>query len=94
MDVLNGICFGEVVLTVQDGMLIQVERVEKVRVHPWKGLARPPIWPDETVRKLRGAIKREVGSLYYGRLCIAVKQGMVTHFDRLEKQRFMDGDGI
>ena len=39
-------------------------------------------------------LKRELASLYYGRLSIIVKQGTVTHFDRLEKQRFMDGDGI
>jgi hypothetical protein len=43
---------------------------------------------------LRRTIARELASLYYGRLSIIVKQGSVTHFDRLEKQRFMDGDGI
>ena len=94
MDVLREVYFGEVVLVAQNGILIQVERTEKMRVHPWQGVIRPDKWSAETEKNLRRTIARELQSLYYGRLSIIVKQGTVTHFDRLEKQRFMDGDGI
>ena len=94
MDVLRGLYFGEVVLIAQNGVLIQVERTEKMRVHPWQGIPKPAEWSDVTERNLRKTIERELASLYYGRLSIIVKQGNVTHFDSLEKQRFMDGDGI
>lgn len=94
MELLRELYFGEVVLIAQNGVLIQVERTEKMRVHPWTGLTKPPPWTSETEKNLRATIKRELASLYYGRLAIVVKQGTITHFDRLEKQRFMDGDGI
>jgi hypothetical protein len=71
-----------------------VERTEKMRVHPWQGIPKPAEWSEDTERNLRRTIERELASLLYGRLSIIVKQGTVTHFDRLEKQRFMDGDGI
>ena len=94
MDVLRGLYFGEVVLIAQNGVLIQVERTEKMRVHPWQGIPKLAEWSDVTERNLRRTIERELASLYYGRRTIIVKQGNVPHFDRLEKQRFMDGDGI
>ncbi len=94
MELLRELYFGEVVLIAQNGILIQVERTEKMRVHPWQGLMKPNPWTAETEKNLRQTIQRELQSLYYGRLSIVVKQGNVTHFDRLEKQRFMDGDGI
>lgn len=94
MELLRELYFGEVVLIAQNGVLIQVERTEKMRVHPWHGLMKPNPWTAEVEKNLRQTIQRELQSLYYGRLSIVVKQGNVTHFDRLEKQRFMDGDGI
>ena len=94
LEVLRGVYFGEVVLVAQNGVLIQVERTEKMRVHPWQGIPKPAEWSEVTEGNLRKTIERELASLYYGRLSIIVKQGTVTHFDRLEKQRFMDGDGI
>ena len=94
MELLRELYFGEVVLIAQNGVLIQVERTEKIRVHPWTGIAKPHPWTAETEKNLRKTIERELQSLYFGRLAIVVKQGSVTHFDRLEKQRFMDGDGI
>ena len=94
MELLRELYFGEVVLIAQNGVLIQVERTEKMRVHPWQGVAKPHPWTAEMEKTLRQTIQRELQSLYYGRLSIVVKQGNVTHFDRLEKQRFMDGDGI
>lgn len=94
MELLRGLYFGEVVLIAQNGILIQVERTEKLRVHPWQGVAKPSPWTAEKEKNLRQTIQRELQSLYFGRLAVVVKQGAVTHFDRLEKQRFMDGDGI
>ena len=94
MDVLQSTFFGEVVLIAQNGILIQVEHTEKLRVHPWQGAAKPEKWLQDKIKSIRSSIEKELASLYYGRLTIVVKQGNVTHFDRLEKQRFMDGDGI
>ncbi len=94
MSVLRDLYFGEVVLIAQNGVLIQVEYTEKLRVHPWQGISQPVKWSEDTERNLRRSIERELASLFYGRLSIIVKQGTVTHFDKLEKQRFMDGDGI
>ena len=94
MELLRELYFGEVVLIAQNGVLIQVERTEKMRVHPWQGPPKPNPWSAETEKNLQQTIRRELQSLYYGRLSIVVKQGNISHFDRLEKQRFMDGDGI
>ena len=94
ISLLRELYFGEVVLIAQNGVLIQVEHTEKVRVHPWQGCPRPKPWTKDTEKNLRQAITQELQGLYYGGLSIVVKQGTVTHFDRLEKQQFMDGDGI
>ncbi|SHK38223.1 hypothetical protein SAMN05216582_10347 [Selenomonas ruminantium] len=94
LEVLRGVYFGEVVLVAQNGVLIQVERTEKMRVHPWQGVPKPQVWSPIMEENIRKLIERELKSLYYGRITIVVKKGEITHFDRLEKQRFMDGDGI
>ncbi len=94
MEELKAITFGELVLIVQDGVLIQVEDTKKMRVHPWKGVKKPAAWAAETEKNIRAAIERELASLFYGQLSIVVKEGTVSQLLRLEKQRFMDGDGI
>ncbi len=94
MEILEATISGEVVLIVQDGVLLQVESTRKTRVHPWQGVTQPDPWTTAVKKNLRQVILRELESLYFGQLRIVVKNGVATHFSRIEKQRFMDGDGI
>ena len=92
---LQGTYFGEVVLVAQDGSLIQVEHTKKLRVDAWKEAESCQIeWTAQREKTLRERIESEFSALSYGRLAITVQQGKIKQMNRLEMQRFIDGDGI
>lgn len=96
LQALASINFGEVALIAQDGLLVQIEREEKVRLEnlltPSQAAPQPLANPESLARHIR----QEFVHLLYGRLVIVVKQGKVTQLERTEKQRFvgLDGEGI
>ncbi len=95
VSVLQETYFGEVVLMAQDGSLIQVEHTKKLRVDAWKEAESSQIeWTAQREKKLRERIGSEFSALSYGRLAITVQQGKIKQMNRLEMQRFIDGDGI
>ncbi|MDY4696270.1 MAG: YezD family protein [Selenomonas montiformis] len=93
---LQKIRFGEVILTAQDGVLIQMEWSEKLRLDCWGDQWEKADWPPGTIRCVAGHIRQEFAHLQFGRLVIVVKQGNVLQMERTEKQRFtgMYGEGI
>lgn len=96
LQALESINFGEIALIAQDGILVQIETSEKVRLeHLLQKNAEPkqPVSNPEAVAK---HIRQEFSRLLFGKLVIVVKQGKVTQMERTEKQRFLglDGEGI
>lgn len=93
---LQKICFGEVILTAQDGVLIQMEWSEKLRLDCWGEQREKAAWAPGTIRRVAEHIRQEFAHLQFGRLVIVVKQGNVLQMERTEKQRFtrMYGEGI
>ena len=86
---------GEVTLTAQDGRFIQLEYAKKIRLDSWnESLLYKNNWSDEGRELLKERIEREFSALLYGKLTITVNQGKIRQMNRLERQRFIDGDGI
>ena len=86
---------GEVTLTAQDGKLIQLEYARKIRLDSWdETLSYKNSWSNEGKKLLKERIELEFSALLYGKLTITVNQGKIKQMNRLERQRFMDGDGI
>ncbi len=86
---------GEVTLTAQDGKLIQLEYARKIRLDSWnETLSYKNSWSNEGKKLLKERIELKFSALLYGKLTITVNQGKIKQMNRLERQRFMDGDGI
>lgn len=94
VNVLKTMRHGEVVLIAQDGLLIQLEHTERLRVSQWTDKHEPAQWTADKEEAVRRRILQEFSKLSYGRLFILVQQGAITQFNRLEMQRFIDGEGI
>lgn len=90
---------GSVTLIVQDSRLIQIERNEKIRLSDLiskcqaetptngkKDTSGPKInWPK---------ILEAINGLRFGQITIVIKEGKIVQFDKTEKQRFPDVEGI
>lgn len=95
---IGKISFGQVILTAQDKRLVQLEKIEKIRVSPKTGpdIQLTEKTPSQGQELLRRRIAQEFSQLSFGRLTIVVQNGNVVQLERTEKQRFtgMDGEGI
>nr|WP_320146429.1 DUF2292 domain-containing protein [uncultured Anaeromusa sp.] len=95
--VLQQLSFGSVILTLQDGRVLQVEKREVFRLpHPVAKEAANAS-PD-TVQVVK-RILTGLGTLAYGRMELKVQGGRVTQVETTAKLRGsdwqgMDGDGI
>lgn len=95
-DAIIGNDFGTVVLTVQDGHLLQIDIVRKNLLVSAPELAtgsqrRDPVLRSRIVKSLEG--------LKFGQVIFAVKQGKVVQIERTEKTKWprvegLHGDGI
>lgn len=93
---LNKINFGQLVLVAQDGVLVQIEKSEKIKITNNKLLVIEKYEEKNNQQKIKLAIEKEFSKLCYGQLTIVVKGNSVLQIEKTEKQRFMglDGDGI
>ena len=87
---------GEVILVAQDGILVQIEWNEKIRLENFCSRQKVCLWDGRTCQYIVDHVRQEFAHLTYGRLVIVVKRGSVTQIERTEKQRFtgLDGEGI
>ncbi|WP_222930947.1 YezD family protein [Selenomonas ruminis] len=94
--ILQTISYGEVVLVAQDGILVQVEWNEKLRMDCFGVPSQVQVWSEKQRQHISEHVKQEFGRLQYGRLVIVVKRGDIVQMERTEKQRFtgLDGEGI
>lgn len=93
---MQKISFGEVVLVVQDGVLVQIECQEKLRLANWGQHFQQKCWTVKQKANIIKHLKQEFACLSYGKLVIVIKNGNVIQMERTEKQRFtgLDGEGI
>ncbi|WP_158573624.1 YezD family protein [Mitsuokella sp. AF33-22] len=94
---LRNICYGEIILVAQDGVLMQVEWNEKRRLDCWQdaGAGTCPYSP-AALQEIAARIRKEFGLLQYGKLVLVIRHGRLLQIERTEKQRFtgLDGEGI
>jgi hypothetical protein len=86
--------FGAITLIVQDGILIQMEKVEKVRFVSDKGNG-----PLNTAKKISGeAVRNQILSalagLKYGQVALIIKDRTIVQIERTEKHRYPSLEGI
>ena len=93
---LQRITYGEVILVAQDGVLVQLEWSEKLRLDHWGDTLTCRSWGERERRCIIRRVVMEFAHLQFGRLVIVVKGGRVIQIERTEKQRFigLDGEGI
>ena len=96
LKILQLISYGEVVLVAQDGILVQVEWKEKLRIENIGCQRAEQAWSEKQRQHIAEHVRQEFGRLQYGRLVVVVKGGNVVQMERTEKQRFtgLDGEGI
>ena len=96
LKILQLISYGEVVLVAQDGILVQVEWKEKLRIESFGCQRDEQVWSEKQRQHVAEHIRQEFCRLQYGRLVIVVKRGSVVQMERTGKQRFtgLDGEGI
>lgn len=83
--ILDDIYVGEVTLIIQDYRLLQIDRIEKIRLH--QGRLRKSGEVEMARDVLAKRISEAVDDLAYGRVAIIVKEGKVLQIERTEKQR-------
>ncbi len=90
---------GSVTLIVQDSRLIQIERNEKIRLsdlaakHKAEASANSKKETGST-KNIWPTIMEAVNGLRFGQIAIVIKEGKIVQFDKTEKQRFPDVEGI
>lgn len=96
LNVLHRIRFGELILVAQDGILVQIEWNEKIRLENFGAHQETGAWDARKRQYIADHVRQEFARLTYGRLVIVVKRGSVIQMERTEKQRFtgLDGEGI
>lgn len=96
LSILQRISFGEVILVAQDGILVQIECNEKIRLENFGSRQDMRVWDARKCQCIANHVRQEFTRLTYGRLVIVVKRGSVIQMERTEKQRFtgLDGEGF
>ena len=94
---LQELSFGSVILTLQDGRVLQVEKREVFRLPYAAPKSAAPAAPDAA--QVVNRILAGLGALAYGRMELKVQGGKVTQVETTAKLRGcdwqgMDGDGI
>lgn len=90
--------FGTVILVAQDGCLIQIDIMEKVKFDG-SAAAMPVSTGTKRNTVLRSKIVQSLLGLKFGQVTITVKSGKVIQIERNEKTRWnrlegLNGDGI
>ena len=92
---ITNITFGSVTLVLQDARIIQMEKLEKIRIgeKPVKSVSKP------TAGSLKTRILQSVSNMEFGKVVIQIQTGQITQVERTEKYRVgkltgLNGDGI
>lgn len=95
LDELGQLNSGELVLISQDGFLIQIDRLQKLRLADWSSARDESNLTDAQKKSIADRIRKEFSNLQFGRLVVKVTKNRIQ-LERTEMQRFtgLDGEGI
>ena len=95
LDELGKLNSGELVLISQDGFLMQIDRLQKLRISDWKSERDESNLTESQKKSIADRIRKEFSSLQFGRLVVKVTKNRIQ-LERTELQRFtgLDGEGI
>ncbi len=93
---VSDVGFGSVTLIVQDGKIIQIEKLDKIRVEGHQSVISRAA---KTNSILRSKIIEAMDKMNYGQVMIVIKNKRIVQIERTEKQRVhslegLYGDGI
>ncbi len=92
--------FGVLMIIVQDGKVVQLERTEKFQVQAMQNKTVQAEKITATVlERVREHIYREVAGMRYGQILVKIVNGRVNQIEKTEKRRWagacgLDGEGI
>lgn len=93
---ITDISFGSVTLVLQDARIIQMEKLEKIRIgeKTAKGASKPP-----SAGSIKTRILQSVSGMEFGKVAIQIQSGQIMQVERTEKYRVgkltgLNGDGI
>ena len=92
---IENINVGELILIVQDGHIVQIERTERIIISncPKKQSTDSKKTIDE-INLVRDKILKELSYLKYGQLVVKIKDGKAVQIEKTEKRRFPEVEGI
>lgn len=90
LQMIQNVCYGEIILIIQDDRLIQIERNEKLRLEQCGICRRPRRLSTGEIRHIRSQIASALLGLSYGKIEIVIKGNQVVRIDKTEKKRFAD----
>lgn len=92
---LNTVHTGYLILTVQDGHVVKIEKTEKFIISA-KSREAGYIHYDKPQKKhpLQGKITAELQAIQYGQLVIRLDNGQVEQIEKTEKRRVHELEGI
>lgn len=100
-EAVQAISFGSLTLVVQDSKVIQIEKLEKIRIcePPPKAVCKPAVGKAAAGSALRTRIIQSVSGMEYGKVAIQIQSGQILQVERTEKYRVgkftgLHGDGI
>lgn len=92
---IQNINFGEIVVVVQDGHVVQIERTERILISNKKNAqASEGKKSMAETNLLRGKILGELSHLKYGQLVVKIKDGKAIQIEKTEKRRFPEVEGV
>lgn len=89
---IREINFGEIILIVQDGHIVQIERTERIMISSRTKVQRDK--KPEEVNRLRNEILSGLTDLQYGQVVVKIKDGKAVQIEKTEKRRFPELEGI
>jgi hypothetical protein len=89
---------GTVTLIAQDGRLIQLDKVEKIRLNPVEPARRQAdsaaAEPKLNRRQFRRSLSEVLQGLRFGQVTVVIKDNKVVQIEKAEKHRVTDLSGL
>ena len=92
-DLVNSINHGTVILVIQDGRLLQLERHDKIRLDTEDKALRAAL-KQHQIERLQTKLQDEMKDLQFGQVILNVKNGIIVQIERTVKHRSFGLEGI
>lgn len=92
LSALRGITYGSVTVSVQDGKIVQMEKIEKLRFNRDGNLMGQHVpQAGQTEKK---PITAAFADLQYGQVTFVIRDGGIIQIERTEKKRLLNHQGM